>query len=364
MSFLVLFRRVTNFKGRHLGFLALLCVGWATARFVIVGREGAYPEYQIQAIATQPVADVARVAQPITATQMRDPDRSCCLQALRLNHPDKPAARRDLNRTTVGPFLPEDVTRMVASGFERSAVPEKPTSMSGDASPNVSFQPLPSSRRILRADAYAYNFWRAGNGRSGLAAGGQYGGSQSGVIATFSLQSVNDPDQPQILALLVRAAVAHDNIDEREVALGVRWRPLEKLPVTITAERRFRHDRADAFSVYAAGGASDVKLPLKFRVDSFAQAGIVSGKQAGPFFDAFVRADRNMIGVDGMQLHAGAGAWAGGQRNAARLDIGPSLRTDVHIRDARVRINVDWRFRVAGDATPGNGPALTLSTGF
>jgi hypothetical protein len=29
-----------------------------------------------------------------------------------------------------------------------------------------------------------------------------------------------------------------------------------------------------------------------------------------------------------------------------------------------VDIMADWRFRVAGNALPGNGPALTLSTGF
>ena len=28
------------------------------------------------------------------------------------------------------------------------------------------------------------------------------------------------------------------------------------------------------------------------------------------------------------------------------------------------RAAVDWRFRVAGDADPGSGPALTLSAGF
>ena len=167
-----------------------------------------------------------------------------------------------------------------------------------------------------------------------------------------------------MLALLVRAAVAHDNLDEREVALGVRWRPIKKFPVSVTAERRFRHDRKDAFAIYAAGGVSDVQLPLKFRAESFAQAGVVSGKDAGPFFDAFVRSDRKVVSAQAVQIHAGAGAWAGGQRGAARLDIGPSLRTDILVGGAKLRLNLDWRFRVAGNATPGNGPALTLSTGF
>ena len=184
------------------------------------------------------------------------------------------------------------------------------------------------------------------------------------MIATFSFQRADDPSRPQSLALLVRAAVAHDDLHERELALGVRWHPIANVPVTISAERRFRPDRRDALALYVAGGVSDVVLPLKLRAESFVQAGVVSGKQAGPFFDVFVRADRKVADIQGVQFHAGAGAWAGGQRDAARLDIGPSLRTDFPVRNARVRLNVDWRFRVAGDATPGNGPALTLSTGF
>ncbi len=357
---------MTRFKGRHLGFLGLLCVGWSAARVVIVGWEGADADYQVPTIAARSAPDVVTTVHPVAIPAMMEPDRSCCSQRLVFNRSGEAAVRHDDGRTTFGSLAAEDVTRTITSGFGRTAIPGQPSNMSEEALAAAyapSFQP-PHRRRSLRADAYAYSFWRDGNGRSGLAAGGQYGGSQSGLITTFSLQRAGDVEKPQMLALLVRAAVAHDNIDEREVALGVRWRPLEKLPVSITVERRFRHDREDAFAIYAAGGANDVKLPLKFRVDSFAQAGVVGGKQAGAFFDAFVRADRNILRTQGVELHAGAGAWAGGQQNTARLDIGPSLRTDVQVRDTRVRLNLDWRFRVAGDAQPGNGPALTLSTGF
>jgi hypothetical protein len=31
---------------------------------------------------------------------------------------------------------------------------------------------------------------------------------------------------------------------------------------------------------------------------------------------------------------------------------------------AGARLGVDWRFRVAGDAAPSSGPAVTLSAGF
>ncbi|MCF8497577.1 MAG: hypothetical protein K9G32_03930 [Sphingomonadaceae bacterium] len=47
-----------------------------------------------------------------------------------------------------------------------------------------------------------------------------------------------------------------------------------------------------------------------------------------------------------------------------RLDVGPSARAWVPAGPARLRIDASWRFRVAGDAQPGNGPAVTLSTSF
>jgi len=34
------------------------------------------------------------------------------------------------------------------------------------------------------------------------------------------------------------------------------------------------------------------------------------------------------------------------------------------IGKASVELSADWRFQVAGNALPGSGPALTLSTGF
>lgn len=349
---------MNKFKGRHLGFIGLLCVGWAAARVVIVGMEGGPADQLPPTNAGRTVATAAVTVEPITERIAAGP--TCCFHAALRHHSRKTATRPSARRASYLPIAPA-----VVRGFFRPAI-------SGSASDISSFEPTaisepivePAPRRSLRADTYAYSFWRGGDARSGLAAGGQYGGGQSGIIATFSLQRADDPGQPQTLALLVRTSVAHDNLREREMALGVRWRPIANVPVTISAERRFRPDRADALAIYAAGGVNNVDLPLKLRAESFAQAGLVSGKQAGPFFDVFVRADRKVADIQGVQFHAGAGAWAGGQRDAARLDIGPSLRTDFPVRGARVRVNFDWRFRVAGDATPGNGPALTLSTGF
>ena len=60
----------------------------------------------------------------------------------------------------------------------------------------------------------------------------------------------------------------------------------------------------------------------------------------------------------------GGGAWGGAQQGAARLDIGPSLTVDLRLGAAPARIEADYRWRVAGNAEPGNGGVVTLSTGF
>ena len=47
-----------------------------------------------------------------------------------------------------------------------------------------------------------------------------------------------------------------------------------------------------------------------------------------------------------------------------RLDIGPTAGGTLRVGKASLRLSADWRFRIAGNASPGDGPALTLSTAF
>ena len=63
-------------------------------------------------------------------------------------------------------------------------------------------------------------------------------------------------------------------------------------------------------------------------------------------------------------MRLGAGAWAGGQEGATRLDLGPRASLRLRLGETASRLALDWRFRVAGEARPASGPALTLSAGF
>lgn len=225
-------------------------------------------------------------------------------------------------------------------------------------------QQTKSEKRQSSLEVYAYSFWRSGAQAQAPLGSGQYGGSQSAVIAALPLLRFRSGNTAPKLAFIGRAAVAHGNSKEREIAAGLRWRPLQHLPLHLTAERRFRHARADAVAVYLAGGKSGIGLPLGFKLDSYGQTGFVSGKGGGAFADFNARADRQILKSGKAAMAGGAGIWGGGQAEVMRVDIGPTVRADIAAGAAQFRLTADWRFRVAGSARPGDGPAITLSTSF
>ncbi|WP_155805917.1 hypothetical protein [Erythrobacter litoralis] len=67
---------------------------------------------------------------------------------------------------------------------------------------------------------------------------------------------------------------------------------------------------------------------------------------------------------DRMALQVGAGVWGGAQEGASRLDVGPTVAADLTVAKVPLRLSLDYHKRVAGNAQPGNGVALTLSSGF
>ena len=222
---------------------------------------------------------------------------------------------------------------------------------------NSAFRPPP-------LNIYAYSFWREGNVGSGLASAGQYGGSQSGIIATWNLGATFPALVNERLSVVGRLSGAHDDSRELEAAAGIRWQPIAKLPISLTVEQRIRPRGTDRVAIYAAGGIDRKPLPAGLHLDAYGQAGWASRQGGGYFFDGIARAQRPLITRDKGEIAAGAGAWTGGQEGAQRLDIGPTAGGTLRVGKASFRLSADWRFRIAGNASPGDGPALTLSTGF
>jgi hypothetical protein len=193
---------------------------------------------------------------------------------------------------------------------------------------------------------------------------GQYGASQSAVIAAIPVLRFSGNPGLSRQSMAGRLSVAHGSVRERELAAGVRWRPVARIPVQVIAERRFCDNRPDAFAALVAGGQSGVKLPLGFQLDGYGQAGFVSGQGGGPFADVAVQAHRSIAQSQRASFAIGAGIWGGGQDNVMRIDIGPNMRANVRAGSALFQLDASWRVRVAGHAQPGNGPAMTLSTSF
>ena len=144
-------------------------------------------------------------------------------------------------------------------------------------------------------------------------------------------------------------------------------RPLPGVPARLLAEARVQRDGGRTRlrpAIAAISEVPPVRLPLGAQGELYAQAGYVGGTPATPFFDAQATIERALLGTGPAELRLGAGAWAGGQKGSARLDVGPRASVKLSLGEASSRLALDWRFRVAGNARPGSGPAVTFSAGF
>ncbi len=191
-------------------------------------------------------------------------------------------------------------------------------------------------------------------GAEQLAAAGTLGGSQIGARGTYALTDR--------LALSARLYSPVSRPRGAEAALGVEVQPLQAVPVRVLAERRqaIGRDGRSAFALLAHGGINEQPLLGPVLVDAYAQAGVVGLRSRDGFIDGAVRL--GLAVTDDVKL--GLGAWGAAQPGVSRLDLGPQASYRLPILEGRARLSAEWRVRVAGDARPGSGPALTLSTDF
>ncbi len=217
------------------------------------------------------------------------------------------------------------------------------------------FPPVPAPPgRDRRWSGSAWLFVRDGASAPTLVPGGELGGSQAGLRLTYRLLGRRAP-----LALSGRAYLPLDRPEGAEAAVGLDWRPLPRLPIHILAERREaigRDGRSD-FALTLYGGGERRLGPV--RIEAWGQAGAVGVEDPDLFADGLVRATARVGPLD-----VGGGLWGGAQPGAARLDAGPHVSGRMPIRGVNLRLMGEWRFRVAGDAAPGSGPALTLASDF
>lgn len=191
-------------------------------------------------------------------------------------------------------------------------------------------------------------------------AGAVYGASQAGGVLRYRLA----PHSRRQPAAYLRATAALNGSNERQAALGISARPLPSLPVVAAAELRAAHQDGRTRlrpAVMAVTEVAPIALPHRLRAEAYAQAGYVGGRFATGFADGQLRVTRPISGP----LEAGGGVWGGAQKNASRLDLGPTAAMGLALGPhGFARLAVDYRFRIAGAASPSSGAALTLSAGF
>ncbi len=191
-----------------------------------------------------------------------------------------------------------------------------------------------------------------------------YGASQAGAVLRYRLVPGSD-HRP---AAYTRASAALDGSQQKEAALGLSARVLPQVPVIAAVEIRTISDTFGSRPSPVAMAITEfppIALPLGLRAEAYAQGGYAGGKGATAFADGQLRLDRRVGHIGRAELRAGAGVWGGAQKGASRLDLGPSATLGVPVGGgASAHMTFDWRLRVAGNAAPESGPALTLSAGF
>lgn len=274
--------------------------------------------------------------------------------------PDLPKRHKDVHGQRVALmalFLhPSSFASRPLRGIGHSAagrIPLLPTAMPPSARPPV------SDEDHWSASAWVFARGTTAPGNAAAAPAGQLGGSQAGLKLAYRLK----PALP--IAVFARASAPLRGHDGREVAIGAEI-PLGRWPVRLAVERRQSVSRngTNAFAAYAAGGTSAVKLPGRFRLDAYGQAGVVAAGGGRAFADGAVSALRPVAQVGPHSVLAGGVVSGAVQPDLARLDVGVRLTVRPATQTGYHSLSLDWRERVAGDANPGSGLALTLASDF
>ncbi len=227
-----------------------------------------------------------------------------------------------------------------------------PPRQSTPAAPAAAAAPVPS--RPPKLDRWQLSSWallREQGGAAALASGGMLGGSQAGARLTYALTRQFGA------SLRTTSPVGGRGV---EVALGARYQPLRSVPVWVTAERRQAFGRdggRSAFALFAEGGLYEAGLPWKLVLDGYAQGGVVGINSRDLFADGALALTRPVY----KNYAAGFGIWGGAQPGLYRVDAGP--RVSMRVKN-NIRMHLDYRQRLAGDAEPGSGPAVTLAADF
>lgn len=337
-------------RGRPLRFLGAVVTGWVLLRLAMIE-----PPTTMRRLANVPVR-FARLAAKVVVDAPPSVSR-----------PPANPLPIDPNRRRSRLALPLAIKPDVSTLAAKVATSTSDRTMAViDTTPAI----LPTAAALspavsVRADTadarrWSASFWlivRDGRGIGAGLAQSQLGGSQTGGRIAYAL------GHRRVVSVIGRLASPLAGAGQ-EAALGLEWTP-SKLPVRLFVEQRIGINgigSGPAFGVI--GGIGPVPVGAGFKLESYGQAGVIRRNGVIGYADGSVRVNRQIAMIGDTQVDLGAGGWGGVQPGARRLDVGPSLALGVPLGDRRVRIALDWRERLAGNARPGSGPTLSIGADF
>jgi hypothetical protein len=357
-----------------LRFLAVALAGWAGFRMATLGWLPAAELFEVKPRAAEPSAMIATQfpeITPIAPAPIVPPPLQAAAAPIPGSQPQPlvipvyyqyRAAPAPVPRPTPAMWeLPEPRRQFESANPQPDPWPLPRTAAAWAPAQSTVTAPMQSTAPAIvaqRLDRIQLTMWAMLRSRqeltgvTSLASGGTLGASQAGARLFYNFTPA--------VAAVVRSS-SEVNRRGGELAAGVRAHPLRALPVWVTAERRQRLGRygggRNAFALFAEGGVYDRPLLWGFMLDGYAQAGVVGLNSRDLFADGGATLTRPLF----REFSGGFGVWGGVQPGLYRVDAGPRLTMKVR---RNVRVHVDWRQRLAGNAQPGSGPVLTLAGDF
>ena len=215
----------------------------------------------------------------------------------------------------------------------------------------------PTSMKRLSGDIWLFSRSSGGASSTPILGGGQAGGRLK-----YSIPSPASPLRLSASARLARPLRGQG----LEVSPVLSIAAGQDIPIEMIIERRIRPEKGakDQWGLLIASGISPKQIRPGISVEGFAQAGVVGTRKPIPFAQIGLGLHQSIYDGTGLQAKVGAGFWADGQGKVGRIDIGPELAAVAKIGKQSLRLSAQWRIKVAGNAKPGSGPALSVATSF
>ena len=243
--------------------------------------------------------------------------------------------------------------------IERAAQASRPSNFAQPASSAWPLMPSDGTK-LRRWRGSAWLLWREGSANpQDLVTGGRLGGSQAGLRLDYDLT----PASTGRVALYGRVSRAFNRPASPEAAAGIAWQPSRSSPLSIAAERRISlgDGARNANAVFAVGGFGPTPILGKLEADAYGQAGLVGFNRRNLFADGKLSL---LTPISGTPIRTGVSLSGGAQPRVERVDIGPEVQFRLPLPHIASRLSIEWRQRVAGEASPSSGLTLTICADF